>query len=228
METIKVGLDIDDVIGDFSNHYFDWLNLDKTPATTWEDARFVNHFSKIKDDVDFWLSIPFLITADELKFKPNRFVTARGIDSEITKKWLKGGAFENIPVYTVPFNASKVDFVKGVDVFVDDALHNYFELNDNGINCFLMNRSHNEKKDSNCQIRKRIYHLNDLCNINPRMLSGEIKQHKKILVTDESLTRIYNKEMFICYWEDKNIWGVGSKKGIPEGLLQESQFKILD
>lgn len=227
MKNIKIGLDIDSVIADFEPHYFDWLGLDKTPATTWHDSRFIDHFDKIKKDTDFWLSMPFLITVDDLKFKPDRFVTARGIDNEITKEWLKKGGFENIPVFTVPFNASKLDYVKGVDVFVDDALHNYHELNDNGINCFLMNRSHNEHKGSNFQIKKRIFHLNDLCDINLRMLSGEIKRDKKIVITDKNLT-IYNQQFFICYWDDNDVWGVGSKKGIPQGELKEAQFKIID
>ncbi len=55
---------------------------------------------------------------------------------------------------------SKVKVLQGrVDIFVDDAYHNYKELNEAGIECLLMSRSHNTKEEV---YTKRIFKLNEV------------------------------------------------------------------
>ncbi len=72
--------------------------------------------------------------------------------------------FPVAPVISVGRGESKVEQAKsiGVEVFVDDAYHNFKELNDGGIFTYLITRSHNEKYDVG---HRRINHLNDVVKI---------------------------------------------------------------
>lgn len=158
---MRIGLDIDGVIADFENHFYYYLDIkDTTPATDWNDPRIRENFHKIKDDKFFWIYMPTLVDADSINFEIDCFVTARDISSSITKRWLLNNGFPNVPLYSVGFNNSKVSVLKekGVDLFLDDALHNYNELNKAGINCILMDAAHNRHE----KVEKRIKNINDL------------------------------------------------------------------
>lgn len=159
---MKIGLDIDGVLAKFAEHYLEYLNFeDKSLPTDWHDMRFKEHFQQIAFDSDFWLSIPPAIDPNILDFIPVIYVTARPIDSTVTSLWLEKNGFPYAPVITVGHNGSKVRALKNrVDVFVDDAYHNYMELNEAGINCVLMSQSHNEQFD----VDKRIHSINQVLN----------------------------------------------------------------
>jgi uncharacterized HAD superfamily protein len=66
-----------------------------------------------------------------------------------------------MPVYCVPYNASKVEIAKesGIDIFVDDRFENFVELNSAGICCYLFDAPHNRRYDVG---HKRLYSLKDL------------------------------------------------------------------
>ena len=151
----KIGLDIDEVVADFCNHFFNYLDLDTTPATDWDDERF-DLFYKIEKDIDFWMSIPIIYHRDQIKFDPYCFVTSRPIDTKHSKEWLEKAGFKNPIVYTVGLNGSKYKHVKTLDLFVDDAPHNFQELSSKNCNVLLMDRPHNQ----NIITDKRIF---DLC-----------------------------------------------------------------
>lgn len=160
---MRVGLDIDGVLGAFDKHFLDYLDFeDKTPSKIWDDPRIVNHFHRIESDVNFWLTMPRLIEPDELDFIPVIYVTARNIATSITKKWLKINGFPEAPVITVGKDGSKVDALKNVvDVFIDDAYHNYTELNKGGVKCLLMSAPYNVQYN---RVDKRIYSINQVLN----------------------------------------------------------------
>lgn len=145
------GVDIDGVFAAFSEHFLSWFNLDPTPAVHWNDVRFRNEarWKAIENNPDFWLSIPPLIKAEDLKFEPDAYVTARTIDSAITQKWLDMHNFPIAPLISVGRGGSKVEALREhkIDIYVDDAYHNFVELNKNGIFTFLKTRSHNLKYD---------------------------------------------------------------------------------
>lgn len=148
---MKVALDIDGVLADFGPHFFDYLGIeDKTPAKFWDDPRFKDNMHLINHDAEFWLGIPPMVTPEELEFVPYAYVTAREIDTYITRTWLKFNRFPDVHVETVGIGGSKVQFLKEInpDYYIDDAIHNYEELNSAGINTLLMTRSHNEGYDA--------------------------------------------------------------------------------
>jgi hypothetical protein len=151
----KVYLDIDGVVADFGTHFLEYLGIeDKTPPTTWDDARFKDNMWRVKDDYNFWLSIPPLLTPEQMLFDFEGYCTSRPIPSSVTLDWLEKNKLPLKPVITV--NGSKVNALKevGCDVFIDDYEENFDELNRNGIKCFLMTRSHNVHVNTSMRIDK--------------------------------------------------------------------------
>lgn len=153
---MRVALDIDGVLADFGSHFLNHLDIpDKTPARGWNDPRFTENFTKVHKDENFWLTIPRLIDPEELDFIPVAYITARPIRTHITKQWLKKNGFPEAPVFTVGVNGSKINAFKdsNAEIIIDDAVHNYVELNKAGCPCLLLTRSHNEKFDAEYRIK---------------------------------------------------------------------------
>ena len=159
---MRVGLDIDDVLADFGRHFLNYLDLeDKSLPTDWSDVRFKDNFHRIIGDKNFFLTMPRLVDPDTLHFIPVIYVTARHIDTEVTEQWLRINGFPPAPVISVGHHGSKVDALRGkVDYFIDDAYHNYVELNNAGINCVLFTANHNK----HLKVEKRITSLNQILN----------------------------------------------------------------
>lgn len=159
---MRVGFDIDGVLAEFSEHFLDYLGIeDKTPPDKWNDERFTKNFHKIMYDENFWLTMPRLVDPKDLHLNPVIYVTARAIPVEVTKKWLDKNGFYPAPVISVGHNGSKVEHLKGrVDYFIDDAYHNYVELNKAGIKCVLITRSHNIHE----KVERRIDNINQILN----------------------------------------------------------------
>ena len=156
----RIGLDIDDVIADFVKHWIDVYNCPMPES--WNFDRNANEkFEALKKDKDFWMSIPVKTKPSDLGFEPHCYITSRSIPQAWTEEWLDKNGFPTVPVYTVPYNTTKVEVAKkcGIDIFVDDKFQNFVELNNAGICCYLFNAKHNEKYDVGY---KRIHNLKDL------------------------------------------------------------------
>ena len=156
----KIGLDIDEVIADWVGH---WAARHSTPIpTAWNfDRHIKKKFEQLRDDKDFWLTIPPKINPKDIPFEPHCYITSRSIPQEWTEEWLDANNFPAMPVYSVPFNESKVYVAResGVDIFVDDRFENFVELNKAGICCYLFDAPHNKRYDVGY---KRIYSLKEL------------------------------------------------------------------
>lgn len=157
----RIALDIDEVIADWVGHWTKHHGQEVTPEFWNFDKDIKSKFDVLKDDYNFWLSIPPKIDPKELPFEPIAYVTSRIIPTEITEQWIQNNGFPTMPVYTVGHNESKVEVLKkiGADWFVDDRYENFVDLNKNGICCFLMDAPHNRRYDVGA---RRIYSLKDL------------------------------------------------------------------
>ena len=140
---MKIGLDLDGVCAEFEQHFLQYLELPMHSPNHWDDNRFMDNYHRIADDRLFWLTMLPLFNPEDLEFIPEIYVTARTIPSEVSALWLEINGFPEAEVITVG-REGKVDALQGrVDVFLDDAIHNYKDLNHHGINTVLVSRPQN-------------------------------------------------------------------------------------
>lgn len=155
----KIGLDIDEVLADFVGGMMERFPAMERRSIYWNDPHIAQNFPDIIDDDSFWLGLKAKVK--ELPFEPHCYITSRPCSTEVTKRWLAEKGFPVAPIYTVGVGKSKVDIAKeaGVDIFVDDAYHNFIELNKAGICTYLFTAPHNERYDVG---HKRIDNLKQL------------------------------------------------------------------
>lgn len=147
----KIGLDIDNVICDWTKAWGERYDITTRP-TSWQfsylnRSRFTN---TPKEELEaFYKTLPVQNEPHRIPFEPCAYLTARSIDESVTKEWLENNGFPTAPVYTVPFGASKVEAAKkaGIEWFIDDSYDNFVELNKAGICCFLYDTPHNARYD---------------------------------------------------------------------------------
>ncbi len=162
--TFKIGLDIDEVICNFTQGWFERWGTNPNPDSWNYDREMKNKFDDLKErgELDsFYYNLLPKINPSDIPFEPICYVTSRPVDTKVTEEWLSKYGFPEVPVYTVPINQSKVEIIKkaGINLFVDDRFENFTELNNNGICCYLMDAPHNKRYNVGY---KRIYSLNEL------------------------------------------------------------------
>lgn len=155
----KIGLDIDEVLADFVGGMMKKFPSMENRSIYWNDPHIAQNFPEIINDDSFWLGLDSKVK--ELPFEPHCYITSRPCSTEITKQWLANKGFPTAPIHTVGIGNSKVDVAKkaGVEIFVDDAYHNFIELNKAGICTYLFTAPHNERYDVG---HKRINNLKQL------------------------------------------------------------------
>jgi hypothetical protein len=138
---IKIGLDIDDVIVDFWGAYVKRFG---NPKSNEEVTRNVER--KLSKDKQFWVNLELLNMPN---FTPELFCTKRVNPKSWTKESLTKHNlvfFGKVPpVYQMYYQlGQKSRMIKGrVDVFVDDSVSNFIEMNLHGVPCLLMNNDRN-------------------------------------------------------------------------------------
>jgi len=147
----KIALDIDDVLNNFIQ---EWCKLWNQPIPDcWHfDREMHDKFETMRENgtlEDFFLQLEVKVKPEEIPFEPFAYVTARSIPQSITEEWLKLKGFPARPVYSVGFGQSKLQVLKdiGADIFVDDNIDNYQELNKGGVCCYLFDAPHNQRYD---------------------------------------------------------------------------------
>ncbi len=165
LNTVKIGLDIDEVLCDFTAG---WANIhegiDARPNSWYYHREMGEKFKEMKLNGtldDFYLSLKPKIDPKDIPFEPHCYVTSRPIDTTITEQWLKKHKFPEVKVYTVAVGESKVNIMKEakIDIFVDDRFENFVELNRAGICTYLFDAPHNQRYNVGY---KRIKSLNEL------------------------------------------------------------------
>lgn len=156
----KIGLDIDEVLADWVGHWIKYFKQE-LPHSWSFDRDIASKFEELKDNKDFWLTIPPKMNPKDIHFEPHCYITSRSIPKKWTEQWLDKNGFPAKKVYSVGLNESKVDVAKksGIDIFVDDRFETFVELNNSGICCFLFDAPHNSRYDVG---HKRIKSLNEL------------------------------------------------------------------
>lgn len=141
--TFKIGLDIDDTLASFFDRYKVYFDTKKHPARLKEPNVTKNVVRVLKFDRDFWLDLPVKHTCN---FIPELYCTSRVCNKLWTKEWLRRNGFPNSPVHQIfGHKVSKVPRIKGkVDLFIDDSLHNFIDLNLAGIPCLLIDSEYNK------------------------------------------------------------------------------------
>lgn len=162
LKQAKIGLDIDEVICDWTKAWCEKFGYDipKNWHFSYNNKEHFESFSPKELD-SFYLSIPPKILPSEIGFEPHCYITSRSVPVELTQKWLMLHGFPAVPVYSIGFNQSKVVVAKdsGIDIFVDDRFENFVELNNAGICTFLYDAPHNQRYDVGF---KRINNLKEL------------------------------------------------------------------
>jgi hypothetical protein len=160
LRQLKIGLDIDEVLAGWVQHWTKYHGQE-VPETWNFDRDIKSKFEALKDDKEFWLSIPVLTKPSEIHFEPHCYITSRSIPVEWTIEWLDKNGFPTMPVYSIGLNQSKVEVAlkSGIDIYVDDRFENFVELNKAGVCTYLFDAPHNQRYNVG---HKRIYKLSEL------------------------------------------------------------------
>ena len=151
----RIALDIDDTVLDFRNAIQEKFNIKLNDY--WDGSYQIKEYlDKLQDDKEFWVNLKPL---HKITFEPTAYITSRSIPVEWAKECLEKNGFPCAPVYSVPYNESKVQLLKDlkIDCMIDDKPENYREALEAGVFCYLMDAPHNQFIDAG---HRRIYNLN--------------------------------------------------------------------
>lgn len=165
LETIRIGLDLDDVCFDWTGAWASRWGMGEQTAWFF-DREIMQRFEIMReaDELDdFYLNLESIVDPTKIPFEPHCYITSRPVDNKISEQSLDRNDFPTRPVFTVGLNKSKVDIAieQKLDIFVDDRYENFRSLNEAGICCFLMDKPHNRRYDVGY---KRIKSLEELKN----------------------------------------------------------------
>lgn len=175
----RIGLDIDDVLGDFIGHYIKHFKVTLDP-TDWNfHIDMKKNMDSIKDNDQFWLDIPSKVDPSKLEFVPVCYITSRICKDEVTLKWLEKNHFPLVPVFNTKNGKSKsqIAIEQRLTIFVDDNYDTFVDINKNTYDvtidmpnnkkkitkkrvcCYLMTTPQNERFKVG---HKRIYNIHEI------------------------------------------------------------------
>ncbi len=166
----RIGLDIDGPCADFNGAFVHWLQdhgmniATDYAAKFWDDHIFRANFPSVAGRDDFWSSIPPTRPGELLKFEPVVYITSRPCSVELTTKWLNDNGFPSAPVVNVygTDDHHKIAACRAhnVELFIDDKISTYRNLNAMGIPCLLFDRPHNHREKAGCRRVNETYLYN--------------------------------------------------------------------
>lgn len=145
---IRIGLDVDGVIADFNLGYYNRFGT--VPEKDWCITRNVNHIL-IKEKA-FWLGLPVI---GRPNFVPSCYCSVRVNNHKWTKEYLKRHNLPDARLYQLKggWGTSKYNTLKNkVDLFIDDSIWNFEDLNNKGVLCFLKTTESNKNYNTNLRI----------------------------------------------------------------------------
>jgi len=137
MKQLRIGVDLDDTIFGFMDPYIKRFGTPKTDNEITKNVRRVLYYDK-----KFWMNQPLI---NYPNFKPVLYCTKRVHNKRWTKQQLELNHLPKAPVYQIyAQSVNKATRIKGkVDVFIDDSISNFKEMNLSGVPCLLMDAEHN-------------------------------------------------------------------------------------
>lgn len=149
-----VALDLDDTVFDFLGSY----EAKFGPISDyWSgDYNMSENLKKLQEDKDFWVNMP---VKHRPTFEVDYYVTARSIPVEWTQEAIQKNNLPKAPVYSLPWNVSKIDTFKElhINLVCDDKYETFKECLNSGIFCYLVDAPHNRFYNVG---HHRIYDLN--------------------------------------------------------------------
>lgn len=158
---LRIGLDLDGTICNFDKHYYNRFNKHPSESIDWTVTRNVNYI--LKYDKSFWLTIPVLRKPN---FIPACYCSVRVNNPRWTKDFLKRNDFPDAKLYQLKggWGTSKYNILKNkVDVFIDDSIWNFEDLNSKGVKCLLITTDSN--KDYNTPYRVNSLDINEINSV---------------------------------------------------------------
>ena len=158
MKDTTIGIDVDGCLANFIQHVIETaekMEVSGMPShwTEWrawqgpsQEKALESVKKEVWDDPEWWMNIS-PIDDVHFTFKPDYYITARDISSEVTRKWINRHGFPDAEVCTVGVEKSKVPAMKkyGVDLLVDDKPETFDEVNEvDEKTCLLLNRPVNQ------------------------------------------------------------------------------------
>lgn len=136
---LKIGLDLDDTCNYWYKCYLERFGIPKNDYIITKNVQNV-----LRTDRDFWLSLPEKHRPD---FDVTLYCTKRVNPKVWTKRWLEDHNYPEAPIYQVLSQSkNKASLIKGkIDVFVDDSLSNFIQMNLSGVPCLLMDTPNNKQ-----------------------------------------------------------------------------------
>lgn len=140
-----ISCDLDDVVFDFLGSYESRFGV-KLSSYWNADYNMPDNLKELQQDKDFWVNMPI---KSQIPFEVDYYVTARSIPIEWTQEAIQKNNLPKAPIYSLPWNVSKIETLKelGVTVHIDDKFSTYKECKQNGIFCYLVTTDANKRYD---------------------------------------------------------------------------------
>lgn len=140
-----ISCDLDDVVFDFLGSYESRFGV-KLSSYWNADYNMPDNLKELQQDKKFWVNMPI---KSQIPFEVDYYVTARSIPIEWTQEAIQKNNLPKAPIYSLPWNVSKIETLKklGVTVHIDDKFSTYKECKQNGIFCYLVTTDANKRYD---------------------------------------------------------------------------------
>lgn len=145
----RVGLDVDEVLAAFVDHYQDFFQVYLPVECFNFDPEMPARLAALRDNDEFWHTMPVKLTPQQIPFEPTCYISSRVCAPEVTKMWLQQNGFPVAPVFHVTAERTKAQIAREckLDYFVDDRYENFVEMHNAGVTCFLFDAPHNRRYD---------------------------------------------------------------------------------
>jgi hypothetical protein len=172
----RIWFDIDEVLCDFEQGFYNYFRMPNHPPDSWDDHRIRDNIHRVYYINEFWINLKPLIKPEDISFDIMGYCTHRHCYDHITASWLRIHGFPKREI----INVNHLGITKGkalmdkCDIFLDDGFHNFEDVRNHGVECYLMSREHNKHQDVG------EYRVNSVKEFGEK-INGTIFQERKII-----------------------------------------------